>query len=267
MSVAMHTEGTSTAPAVDKILTVNNIEVIYDQIILVLKGVSLDVPKGGIVALLGWRDITNASNERTFVPSVMPLSAAGDAFLLAFAGDPQNAPLLHAVWSSCVYDFVSRQKLSGTHMKYFTAKQLACPTPETFEAAAAWHRDYSLAEWVRPYVLELSYTSWRLRPYAEDLGDDGPPFHWDPDRRALLRADLDAGFLHVYGLNRGEAEHALDSFSVVRKYEDRDYGEYRTKRLVLEAYDRMALAAAAGGTGWQPLADPPAGHGPRHTRV
>ena len=35
------------------LLTVNNIEVIYDHVILVLKGVSLHVPEGGIVALLG----------------------------------------------------------------------------------------------------------------------------------------------------------------------------------------------------------------------
>lgn len=48
-------EHTNAAPAAqnERILTVNNIEVIYDHVILVLKGVSLDVPKGGIVALLG----------------------------------------------------------------------------------------------------------------------------------------------------------------------------------------------------------------------
>lgn len=214
--------------------------------------------------LLGWRDITNASNERTFVPSVLPRSAVGDKFLLAFNSDSAAAQCLHAVWSSLIFDYVSRQKISGTAMKYFTVKQLACPTPETFAAATSWHRDYTLAEWVRPYVLELAYTSWRLRPYAEDLGDEGAPFHWDPERRALLRADLDAGFLHIYGLNRVEAEHVLDSFTVVRKYEERDHGEYRTKRLVLEAYDRMAGAIARGGSGWVPLTDTPAGAGPRH---
>ena len=106
----------------------------------------------------------------------------------------------------------------------------------------------------------------RLELSAEDLGDSGPPVHWDTERRALLRADLDAGFLHVYGLNRVEAEHVLDSFNVVRKYEERDYGEYRTKSLVLEAYDRMTEAIAGGGKGWEPLADPPAGAGPRHRR-
>ncbi len=45
----------TTQPAADAppILSVNNIEVIYDHVILVLKGVSLTVPKGGIVAILG----------------------------------------------------------------------------------------------------------------------------------------------------------------------------------------------------------------------
>ena len=43
----------STPAAVDNYLSINNIEVIYDHVILVLKGVSLNVPKGKIVALLG----------------------------------------------------------------------------------------------------------------------------------------------------------------------------------------------------------------------
>jgi hypothetical protein len=80
----------------------------------------------------------------------------------------------------------------------------------------------------------------------------------------LLLADLDAAFLHVYRLSRREAEHVLDSFFVVRKYDLRDFGEYRTKRLVLEAYDRMAAALANGGKGCRSLANVPAGQGPRH---
>jgi hypothetical protein len=149
-------------------------------------------------------------------------------------------------------------------MTYTIVKQLACPTPEDFDQATPWQAEITLAEWVRPYLLELSYSSWRLKPYAEYLGDDGPPFHWKPERRALLRADLDAAFMHVYGLHGEEAEHVLDSFFVVRKYEERDYEEYRTKRLVLEAYNRMAAAITCGGKGWESLADVPAGSGPRH---
>ncbi|MGV0721042.1 DNA methyltransferase [Mycolicibacterium elephantis] len=214
----------------------------------------------------GWRDIARASDSRTFVPSVLPASAVNNKFPLAFPHESGDAPALHAVWSSLAFDYVARQKLSGTGMTYFIVKQLSCPTPALFARPAPWHYKTSLVNWMRPYVLELSYTSNRLRPYAEDFGDDGPPFRWDSERRALLRSDLDAGFLHIYGLNRDESEHVLDSFPVVRKYEEKDYGEYRTKRLVLEAYDRMAEAIANGGKGWMPLADPPAGKGPRHSK-
>jgi hypothetical protein len=213
--------------------------------------------------LFGWRDIARASDMRTVVPSVLPISAVGSKFPLAFPADPTHGPLLHAIWSSIVFDYIARQKMSGTNVQTFILKQLACPTPATFAELAPWQPSVSLAEWVIPYVLELSYTSWRLRPYANEMGDDGPPFRWDPERRALLRADLDAAFLHVYGLTRPEAEHVLDSFFVVRKYEERDFGEYRTKCLVLDAYDRMS-AAIEGSAPWTALGPTPAGLGPRH---
>ncbi|MGV9613200.1 Eco57I restriction-modification methylase domain-containing protein [Nocardia xishanensis] len=214
--------------------------------------------------LLGWRDITKADQMRTFIPSTLPTSAAGNSLLLAFPTTPELGPLLHAIWSSIAFDYVARQKLSGTHMNYFTVKQLACPTPSAMAQHAPWQPGLTLAQWVTPYVLELSYTSWRLRSYAIEMGDHGAPFRWDPYRRALLQADLDAAFMHVFGLTRSEAEHVLDSFRVIRKYEERDFGEYRTRRLVLDAYDRMTAAGTKGGQGWTALSDVPAGEGDRH---
>lgn len=183
--------------------------------------------------------------------------------------DPAAAPLLQAVWSSVVFDYISRQKLSGTHMAYGVLKQLACPEPGAFEAFPAWSAA-PLASFVRPRVLELAYTSHRLAPYAVDVlqgvpgeTDPGPPFRWLPERREQLRAELDAAMLHLYGLPRADAEHVLDSFFVLRKYEERDAGEFRTKRLVLAAYDAMSQAAATGAPFLSPL-DPPPGYGPRH---
>ena len=67
MSVAVQT--TTTSVAADKILAVNNIEVIYDHVILVLKGVSLEVPKGGIVALLG----ANGAGKTTTLKAISNL--------------------------------------------------------------------------------------------------------------------------------------------------------------------------------------------------
>ncbi len=212
---------------------------------------------------LGWRDIARASDVRTFIPCVLPRAAVGNKFPLAFPRSPQHAGLLHAVWSSLPFDYVSRQKLSGTGMTYFIVKQLACPAPETFEGLAGWATEETLAEFVVRRVVELSYTSCRIAGYARDLGDDGPPFRWDPARRELMRAELDAAMFHVYGLTRPETEHVLDSFFVLRKYEMRDHGEFRTRRLVLERYDAMEEAIRTGVPYRTPL-DPPPGHGPRH---
>jgi branched-chain amino acid transport system ATP-binding protein len=69
MSLSANHQSAEASPAVEKILAVNNIEVIYDQIILVLKGVSLDVPKGGIVALLG----ANGAGKTTTLKAISNL--------------------------------------------------------------------------------------------------------------------------------------------------------------------------------------------------
>jgi branched-chain amino acid transport system ATP-binding protein len=69
---------TATAPTkaastdVDRILALNNIEVVYDHVILVLKGVSLEVPKGGIVALLG----ANGAGKTTTLKAISNLLQA-----------------------------------------------------------------------------------------------------------------------------------------------------------------------------------------------
>jgi len=61
--------GQATSPAPAALLGVNNIEVIYDSVILVLKGVSLNVPRGGIVALLG----ANGAGKTTTLKAISNL--------------------------------------------------------------------------------------------------------------------------------------------------------------------------------------------------
>ena len=72
MPTATQTETAASAKSSTKaenVLTVNNIEVIYDHVILVLKGVSLDVPRGGIVALLG----ANGAGKTTTLKAISNL--------------------------------------------------------------------------------------------------------------------------------------------------------------------------------------------------
>ncbi len=213
---------------------------------------------------LGWRDIARASDVRSFVPSVLPKAAVGHVFPVAFPACPEHGATLQAIWSSLIFDYLARQKLSGTHMTYGIVNQLACPIPTTFATVPGWS-DEALADYVKPRVLELTYTSYRIAPYAKDIvnGDPSEPFHWIPERRAQLAAELDAAMLHAYGLDRSDAEHVLDSFPVLRRYEERDHGEFRTRRLVLTEYDAMTRAAETSLPYRSPL-DPPPGYGPRH---
>jgi branched-chain amino acid transport system ATP-binding protein len=87
MSAAAANQTTVKAATADNILSVNNIEVIYDHVILVLKGVSLDVPKGGIVALLG----ANGAGKTTTLKAISNLlhSERGEVTKgsIVFAGD------------------------------------------------------------------------------------------------------------------------------------------------------------------------------------
>jgi len=212
--------------------------------------------------LLGWRKITNSMNERSLVPFLFPKSAAGDSAYMMHSRLGPPAVLL-ATLSSMVLDYVARQKLSGSNMLYFMVSQLAVPAPASVAAVPPW-LDRALSDWLLPRVLELVYTSYRIEPFAQDLRDDDPPFQWMPERRATIRAEIDAAMFHVYGLARDEVEHVLDSFLVVRRYEERDHGEFRTKRLVLAEYDVMSTSAATGVPYHSPL-DPPPGEGPRHS--
>src|SRR3569623_2116915 len=72
MTAAPATETLAAAPGPETILAVNNIEVVYDHVILVLKGVSLTVPKGGVVAILG----ANGAGKTTTLKAISNLLRA-----------------------------------------------------------------------------------------------------------------------------------------------------------------------------------------------
>ena len=194
--------------------------------------------------LLGWRDICRATDERTVIASVLPRVGTGDTLLLMMPGrEPGAVACLLADQNALVHDNAARQKVGGTHLKYHTKKQLPHIPPGHYKSE-------DLA-FIVPRVLELTYTSRSLEAWARDLGHTGPPFPWDPERRALLRAELDAYFAWLYGLSREELRYVLDpedvmgpdypseTFRVLKEKEERAFGEYRTRRLVLEAWDRL----------------------------
>lgn len=194
--------------------------------------------------LMGWRKISRATDERSLIATVFPRAAAGDSFPLCLpnCGAAEVACLL-ACLCSLVVDFCERQKLGGTNLTFQYLFQLAILPPSGYAA-----EDISF---LASRVLELSYTSHSMVSFAQDLGYDGPPFKWDEGRRALLRAELDAWYARAYGLTRDELRYILDpadvmgadypseTFRVLKNNEIAKHGEYRTRRLVLDAWDRL----------------------------
>ncbi len=218
--------------------------------------------------LCGWCDVTASTNERTSIPAFIPRVATLHTFpLMLPLIEPQLVAALIATQSSLVFDFVSRQKISDAHMKLFIWKQLPVPAPTVLEP----HLPFLL-----PRVIELVYTAYDMTPLALDLGDEQGPFRWDDDRRAQIRAELDAYFFHLYGISREDTDYILETFQSptggLKNNEIAKFGEYRTKRLVLTEYDRMATASLSldtpldvseSGT-YRSTLTPPPGNGPRH---
>lgn len=204
--------------------------------------------------LMGWRNICRATDERTVIATVFPRVAVGHMMPLFFV-DAEPAKWAGLLGNLCAIslDFVARQKVGGTNLTYGYLKQFPILPPD-------FYTEPRLA-FVTPRVLELTYTSHSLAPFARDLGHDGPPFPWDEARRAHLRAELDAFYARAYGLTRDELRYILDpadvkgpdypseTFRVLKKNEQRRYGEYRTRRLVLEAWDRMEMDGVFRGLG------------------
>ena len=208
--------------------------------------------------LLGWRDVTDArASVRTVVACIIPRVAVNDKFpLIMPSAQAELVACLYANLSSLPLDYCARQKVGGIGLKYFTMRQLPALRSSVYAMPAPWAPSVRIRDWLLPRVLELSYTSWGLRAFAEDCGDDGSPFIWDTGRRFQLRSELDAAFFHMYGVSRVDATHILETFTALERLERREHGEYRTRRVVLEIYDALASAATTGVPYHSPLGPP-----------
>ncbi|NKC14496.1 MAG: hypothetical protein GKR94_20625 [Gammaproteobacteria bacterium] len=195
---------------------------------------------------IGFRNITNATNERTVIASVVPRAGAGNNLPLLFFEKDIGSELIAALvanLSALVLDFVGRHKIGGTNLNFFIARQLPVLPP------TAYTKDDLL--FIAPRVLELTCTASDLDLWGKEFSDRPAIYRFDPDRRTRLQAELDAYYARLYGLSRDELRYVLDpvdvmgddypseTFRVLRQREEKACGEYRTQRLVLEAWDAL----------------------------
>lgn len=189
--------------------------------------------------LVGVRDITNSTNERTVISALFARSAVGNNLPVILNVEPRLRLRLIACLSSFALDFVARPKVGGVHLNFFIANQIAVLAPERLEGAVPWCTD--LGSWIDCRVL-------RLVSSASDMADAlvSPTFGHDPSERAFLRAELDAAMFHLYGIPRDDVDYIMDTFPIVKRKDEAAFGSYRTKELILEVFDAMQAAIDAG---------------------
>jgi hypothetical protein len=202
-----------------------------------------------------FRDVTSSLDQRTAIVGAIPPAGVGHTAPLLQSSRPERMFLV-AMAQSVVFDYFCRLKLGGTHLTFTVFKQLPVLPPPVANAAVPWHIAVTARDWVRDRVLELTYTAWDLEAFANELGYYGPPFKWHEERRALLRAELDACFFRLYGIERDDVDYILGTFPIVNRKDREKYGEERTRRLILERYDALAEATASG-VPYQTVLDPP----------
>lgn len=189
--------------------------------------------------LVGFRNIARATDERTVIATLMPRTAVGNKItLLGLNNDYEKLLVLLSNLNSIVFDYSARQKVGATDLNHFYVKQFPIIDNKRINKST---RDFILFR-----VTSLLVTSNNL---AETLQSS---LHaWNITDRIMYRAELDALYARLYGLNRKELMYILDpesvmgknypsqTFPVLKGKELREYGEYRTMRLVLEAWDRQ----------------------------
>lgn len=248
----------------------------------------LDKELSAVVSVRPWlfsfKSVTSPTNSSTFIGAPLPYSPLGNSapvITVDFRSLQKTA--LVGNFSSFIFDYIAKLKVGGVNLNFFYVQQFPALPPNRY---APEH-----LRTIVPRVLELTYTAWDIKPFADDLwreadedlrgrfraqwqanaeasggghpftppdwaenAYDGcplPPFTWNETRRAELRAELDALYAHLYELTREELLWILDprdvdpttpslTFPGLRRNEEKRYGEYRTKRLVLHYYDTLS---------------------------
>ncbi len=204
------------------------------------------------------KDVTSVTNARTAIAAVIPHVGAGHTLpviwpSLASSEDAggseypvyaEFAVLFLANLNSFVLDYLARQKVHGNHLAWYLIEQLP------FLGKAAYRRSFgpkTAGQIVRDTVLELTYTSNDMAPFARDMGymeADGttkPPFVWDEERRLILRTKLDALYFHLYSVtDQGDVRYIYSTFPVVERDEVAAYGRYRSRELCLAWMNALA---------------------------
>lgn len=208
--------------------------------------------------LFAYKDITSATNERTMIAAFTPWVAMVNSAPIIFVGEniqPRREACLLGNLNAFVFDFVARQKVGNVHLNYFIVEQLPTLPPDTYADMCPWSKKETLEYWISERVLKLTCTAEDMIPLAkacEFKGSRGDGVHiWKERERAELRAELDAAFFVLYGVERADAEYMLSTFTGTgfipahqRDDTGRAWAPGSQGEMILNAYDHLGGLAS-----------------------
>ncbi|WP_338638737.1 Eco57I restriction-modification methylase domain-containing protein [Burkholderia pyrrocinia] len=221
---------------------------------------------------IGFCDVGNATNQRALMAAMIPPNTVCGHKVPTIEFSP-NSPTVMLLWlavaNTLAMDFIVRMKVALTMSLSILG---SLPFPRSITTNSATVRAAALAA-------RLSCAGPEMADLLRELEGD-PEFQQqcltpsdDPEERAQLMAELDVVVARdLFGLTHEEVQYLLEprdvlgpdctaeTFAALRRAEEREYGEYRTKRLILREFDRMDLAEANGDSYVSLVTPPPGEH-------
>ncbi|MDB4368358.1 N-6 DNA methylase, partial [Mariniblastus sp.] len=127
---------------------------------------------------LVYRDVTGSVNERTSISTVIPQRPSVHSLILLQGANAVEASLISSTMNSFIYDYLARQKIAGNHFNQTIWSQIPLIPFATIQS-------YAKNSFVLLLSCELLFSAWDMELFAREVGYDGPPFHWDEERRFL----------------------------------------------------------------------------------
>ena len=179
-------------------------------------------------------DVTSALNERTAIAAAVPLCFATHNLPLVrvCGGDARSSLLFLAILGSLATDYFARLRVATNHLTEGIFNSLPIPEPGHLRGLSTtlFGDEWGAAK----RALELSYTGTDLAPLAEQAGWASAPYVWDNAQRMRTQASLHAFAFAAYGLTVTDAEEILRDFDVLRRREEKEFGDFRTRTLILD---------------------------------
>ncbi len=174
-------------------------------------------------ALLAFKNVTSPTNQRTMIAAFVPLSGlTNSAPVIRFADtiSPRQRACFLGNLNAHILDYVARQKIGNVNLNFFLIEQFPLLPPDAYAQRCPWETKQTLEKWISERVLKLTCTANDMIPLAQAAGFKESVHKWNDAERAELRAELDAAYFHLYGINRDDAIYILSTFQAAGELDD-----------------------------------------------